>query len=99
MKFNGQEEVLFENDTTLEDLAQKYFVIKNKIRTKEIKKPPTDTTLMEAFKEHYKVELDMEETIELRQFMDNEYAEWKMNNINEETKNAEIVNLKELGLE
>jgi hypothetical protein len=99
MKYNGKEEVLFEDDIILEDLACKWFVIKNKFATKEISKAPTDTARVEAFKEHFKVEFDMEEMIEFRHFMDEDYSTWKMDNINVETKNAQIVDLKRLGLE
>jgi hypothetical protein len=99
MKYNGEEKVLFEDDEILEDLASKYFVVKNKMKSKEIKKAPTDTNLIEIFKEHYSTTFDIEEMIEFRNFMENDYPDWKMDNVREETKDAEIINLKELGLE
>lgn len=99
MKYQKEDVTLFEDDKILEDLANKYYVILNKIKTKEFKKPKTDTNLIEAFKQYYSVEFDIEEMIEFRGFMDTEYAEWKLNKVEEETKNAEIINLKDLGLD
>lgn len=98
MKYNGEDETLFENEVILEDIVQKYFVIRSMLQQKIIKKPPTDGTYLEAFSSLYKVELDAEEIIEIRSFAESEYADWKTDQIMTNNKGAEKIDLSDFGI-
>ena len=82
----------FEDDKILDDLSDKYLAIKQMFARGMIEKPPHHKSYIEVFKESYKIELDMEEMLELWDFMENDYESWQMGRIEEETRNAEIVN-------
>ena len=75
MKIGEKEVEMFDenNELIINDLVQKYYAIKSQLRSGEIKAAPHDTNFIKIFKEVHKIELDIEEMLELRDFAENDY--------------------------
>lgn len=76
MKYNGQDEALFEKDQMLVDVCSKYLVLKKQFA--EEKMPPIEMNYQKHFKERYKIELTIDELTELMDFIDSgEFDAWQ----------------------
>ena len=86
------------NDEILGDLANKFFIIKKYFDKEEL--PPTEENYCQRFEEDYGIIITSEEMLEIRAFMEEDYADWAQMRIQEDFKHGmEFINLRKLGLE
>jgi len=100
MKINGEEINIFEEDkeSLLDETVAKFFVIKKHLQ--ENKLPPHESNYIRFFREMYKIEFEMDEMIEVRSFSEEDYADWKQQQIADEfARGGSFVDLKGMGLE
>ncbi len=109
MKYGDKEIENFmdeEHEVLLVDMCHKYLSLKQRFQNKEFKKKvgelevplaPHDTNYMMKFKELYQMDMTVEEMIELRDFAENDFADFMRDKIEEARANGmSDVNLKGL---
>ncbi|MGE5682831.1 MAG: hypothetical protein ACM34K_18345 [Bacillota bacterium] len=73
MTYEGKKElVLFEDDRILQDLVQKYYILLDEVTRKRL--PPGESMFMKMFSDRYKIILDEEEFVELKDYAENEFT-------------------------
>lgn len=83
MKYNGKEEVLFENDATLVDVCSKYLILKKDFEKENM--PAHESNYQKAFAERYHIELTEEELLELIDFIESgEFNDWQASRIQDD---------------
>jgi hypothetical protein len=83
MKYNGSEETLFEKDSILVDVCSKFIVLKKHFEKEMI--PPLEINYQKELTERYRIEMTIEEIIELRDFIENgEFSDWQSDRIDED---------------
>lgn len=100
MKINGEGVNIFEEEkeSVLDETISKFFVIKKYMQ--ENKLPPHERNYIRFFFDMYKIEIDVEEMIEIRSFAEEDYADWKRSRIMDDyQRNGSIVDLRGMGLE
>lgn len=75
MKIGDKEVDLFddENEQQLHEFVANFYVIRKMMQEGTLKLAPHDTNFTKAFKKLYNIELDVEEMIELRDFIETDY--------------------------
>jgi hypothetical protein len=73
MKLNGLEVDFDENEGLLNIFARQYWEIKLEFINEEIPRPQTEKRFMAAFAEKYKLEMTLDDFIELKDYAENDY--------------------------